>query len=101
LAVLEKEFGKENTLEFAKKPTEYRGQGCKVCNNEGYKGRIGIFEILQVSEGVKELIFAKESINKIELHAKSEGFKPMMVDGLAKVQAGLTTLEEVLAAVRE
>ena len=54
-----------------------------------------------VSEKIKELIYTKAPINEIEKQANLEGFKPMLEDGLDKIQGGLTTLEEVLHAVRE
>jgi type IV pilus assembly protein PilB len=64
-------------------------------------GRVGIFEVLLVSDKIKELIFSKASINEIGKQAKLEGFRTMLEDGLDKVQGGITTLEEVLHAVRE
>lgn len=101
IAVLEKEFGAKLPENFLKNPKQYKSKGCKVCNDEGFKGRIGIFEILKISEEIKELIFTKETANKVEEQAKTEGFKRMLEDGLSKVQAGLTTLDEVVGAVRE
>ena len=98
---LKKEFGDKVPTGFTKNPIQYKGKGCSVCNNEGFVGRIGIFEVLSLTEGIKELIFAKASINQIEKQAKIEGFKTMLEDGLDKVGAGLTTLEEVLRAVGE
>lgn len=101
IKLLKTEFGKEVPLDFLKQGKQHRGKGCKVCNNVGFKGRIGIFEVLKISEKIKELIYTKSAINQIEIEAKKEGFNRMFIDGVAKVQAGLTTLEEVLGAVRE
>jgi len=98
---LSKEFGEKLPTYFINNPKQYRGKGCSVCNNEGYLGRIAIFEALSVSDKIKELIFAKASMGQIEKQAKLEGFTSMLEDGLSKVQAGITTLEEVLHAVRE
>jgi len=98
---LKEAFGSELTASFVEKPKEYKGRGCRACNNEGFIGRIGLFEVLPISEKIKDLIFAKASTHEIEKQAKLEGFRTMLEDGLDKVQAGLTTLEEVLRAVRE
>lgn len=98
---LKEEFGSKIPSNFIESPKQYRGRGCVVCNNEGRVGRIGIFEVLSVSDKIKELIYTKAPINEIEEQANLEGFKPMLEDGLDKIQGGLTTLEEVLHAVRE
>lgn len=101
LKSLNEDFGDKIPATFLKKPVEYKGSGCSVCNNEGFKGRVGIFEVLKVNEEIKDLIFTKTPISEIEKVAKKEGFKNMLEDGLEKVQAGVTTLEEILQAVRE
>ena len=98
---IEKEFGVSVPKSFTAKPKQYKGKGCSSCNNEGFKGRIGIFEVLRISEKIRDLIFTKAPIGEIEKQAKVEGFRSMLEDGLDKVQAGLTTLEEILRAVRE
>ncbi len=98
---MKEEFGEKVPEGFINNPKQYRGRGCVVCNNEGRIGRIGIFEVLPVGEKIKELIFAKAPISQIAKQAKLEGFKTMLEDGLDKVQGGLTTLDEVLHAVRE
>lgn len=73
-----------------------RGKGCKRCFQTGYKGRVGITEILIFSPQIKELVLARAGEFKIKEAARAEGMKTMREDGLAKVVAGLTTLEEVL-----
>lgn len=98
---IEKEFNIISSKSFGENPKEYQGRGCIACSNEGFKGRIGIFEVLKISEDIKDLIFAKAPIHKIESLAKKEGFRTMFEDGLDKVQAGQTTLKEILGAVRE
>ena len=95
LKLLKTEFGTETPENFLKEAKQHRGKGCKVCNNEGFHGRIGIFEVLDISEKIKELIYTKAPVNEIEAEAKREGFSRMFIDGLAKVQAGQTTIEEV------
>ena len=97
-----KDFGKELVADFLTGKVEARrGKGCTECSNTGYKGRIGIFEVLKISDSLRKLIFEKESIQKLLALAKSEGFKLMAEDGLEKVAAGQTTIEEVVQAVSE
>ena len=74
----------------------YTGRGCEICNNTGYKGRIGIFEILIVDEEIKQLIAAKASNSVIRSHAQKNGMKLLREDALIKVFSGLTSLDEVL-----
>ncbi len=80
----------------AKKIQLFRGKGCKRCFHTGYKGRVGITEILIFSSRIKELILERAGESKIKDAARREGMKTMRQDGLAKAVAGLTTLEEVL-----
>ena len=77
--------------------TFYRGAGCHKCNNEGYKGRMGIYEILVVDKTMAELINKKATVGEIKKAAVANGFINILVDGLVKAKKGLTTIEEVLA----
>ncbi len=79
----------------------YKGFGCNNCNQSGYKGRIGIYEIITVNEKIRESILSKHSSDQIKIIAKSEGLKTMLEDGLVKVQEGLTTFEELLRVIHE
>ncbi len=79
----------------------YKGQGCNQCNHKGYTGRIGIFEVLSVSEKVRTLITQKSTSDEIQRQAQEEGMIGMLQDGLDKVSSGLTTIEEVIRVVRE
>lgn len=74
----------------------YRGRGCSSCNNSGYSGRIGIFEILRVSEKIAQLIMEHRSAGEIEKQAVAEGMITMFQDGFMKALEGITTIEEVL-----
>ena len=74
----------------------FRGKGCKRCFQTGYKGRVGITEVLIFSQQIKELVLARAGEPKIKAAGRAEGMKTMREDGLAKAVAGLTTLEEVL-----
>lgn len=73
-----------------------RGRGCPNCNNTGYRGRLAIQEVLKVDDGLKRLITQKASMSDIRGYAKINGMTFMLSDGLQKVAAGLTTVEEVL-----
>ena len=74
----------------------YRGKGCSSCNNTGYSGRVGIFEVLKVSEKIAQLIMEHRSAGEIEKRAIEEGMVTMAQDGFIKVLEGKTTLEEVM-----
>ena len=78
------------------KDTFYKGTGCDRCNNSGYKGRIGVFEILTISNAIKDLIERRATTQEIIDQAKKEGFKTLFEDALDKVQAGLISLEEAI-----
>lgn len=82
-------------------PTLYFGKGCKECTNTGYIGRIGIFEVLVVSEKISRLILAHETSQKIEEESVLEGMITMKQDGFMKVLEGITTIEEVLRVAEE
>jgi len=72
------------------------GTGCKVCNHSGYKGRIGLFEIMEIDEDVRALILQRADSSVIEAKAMENGMTRMIEDGLRKVVSGMTTVEEVL-----
>lgn len=74
----------------------YRPKGCEHCLNTGYKGRVGICEILTVSPSVKELVLRKARESEIKEQARKEGMRTLREDGLKKVLEGITSLEEVL-----
>lgn len=80
-------------------PTLYKGAGCKECNNTGYKGRLGIHEILYVDEDLEALIAADKSIPELKAQARKNGFKNMLDDGVLKVYEGLTTLDSLTKSV--
>jgi type II secretory ATPase GspE/PulE/Tfp pilus assembly ATPase PilB-like protein len=76
-------------------------EGCDECSHTGYKGRIGIYEVLGVSVPVQKMITANATSNQIQDQAISEGMTTMQTDGLVKVLRGNTTLEEILRVTRE
>ncbi len=73
----------------------YKGTGCQDCGNSGYKGRIGIFEILNINSQIRELIASDASEEAITKAALSSGLNYIIHDGIKKVKEGLTTLEEL------
>lgn len=75
------------------------GKGCPVCHNSGFTGRIGLFEVLTISESIKKLIMAKADSNTIREKAVEEGMNLMLYDGLRKVAKGLTTIDEVYRVI--
>jgi type IV pilus assembly protein PilB len=81
--------------------TFYRGKGCKQCNDDGYKGRLGIYEIFEVTPEVSDLILNRASARDLTKAALGQGMLTMLEDGFMKAVKGITTLEEVLLAAKE
>lgn len=82
--------------------TLYGGKGCSACGGTGYRGRLGIYEVLEVDEKMKELIVNPEfNLEAVRAQARASGMKTMFEDGLQKVEVAQTTLEEVLRVIRE
>ncbi len=82
--------------------TFYRGKGCDACNHTGYLGRVGIFEVLSVTEEVRKLIISPTfDLDILRKKAREGGMITMFEDGLRKVELGLTTIEEVIRVMRE
>lgn len=79
--------------------TLYKGQGCPKCNNTGYNGRIGIFEVMLISPIIGQMIMQERSAGEINKQAISEGMITMMQDGFMKALEGVTTIEEVLRVI--
>lgn len=75
----------------------FHGRGCKECN-DGFKGRLGLFEVLGIDEDIRLLIIGGASSSEIQKKAKEKGLKTLQEDGIEKIRAGLTTPEEVLKA---
>ncbi len=74
----------------------YQGKGCKHCNNSGYRGRLGLYEVLIPDEELKHLMTSNSSIRDITQMAKSKGMRTLLDDARDKVAQGVTTLEEIL-----
>lgn len=87
--------------EAKKKKTFYKGEGCSACNNSGYKGRIGIFEVLGVTEPIRQLTLKRATSAELAIQAKKDGLISMKQDGILKALDGLTTIEEVWRVTKD
>ncbi len=79
----------------------YKGKGCSECGGSGYLGRVGVFEVLSVSQKISQLVLEHPDSNSLEKAAISEGMITMKQDGYLKVLQGVTTIEEVLRVAQE
>ncbi len=82
--------------EEAKNIQTFKGEGCKTCNGTGYKGRIGLYEVMDISEEIQDLILVGASAREIKRKAVEEGMLTLRHSGMTKIKAGVTTLDEVL-----
>jgi type IV pilus assembly protein PilB len=74
----------------------WKGRGCGVCNGTGYKGRIGLYEVMEISEGIRDLVMVGATAVEIKRKALEEGMLTLRMSGLEKIRAGTTSIEEVL-----
>ncbi|MDP8260240.1 MAG: ATPase, T2SS/T4P/T4SS family [Candidatus Gygaella obscura] len=79
----------------------YEPEGCSECNNTGYKGRTGIFELMLMDEQIKDLILNKAAVNQLKAKAQSLGMQTLYEDGFLKVKNGITSLSEVMRVTQE
>lgn len=80
----------------------FKGKGCKRCGESGYKGRLGIYEIMEITDEIKNLIISKASASQIRKFVQEKKLmSSMLEDGLVKAKAGVTTIEEVLRVMKE
>jgi type IV pilus assembly protein PilB len=85
----------------AKNFNVYKGKGCAICSGTGYKGRVGLYEVMVMKEEVKELVLSRSSASEIKKEAIRLGMKTLRQSGIHKVEEGLTTIEEVLRATMD
>ncbi len=93
--LLKKHLGNKKVI------TVYSGKGCPICHESGYKGRVGIYEVLLIDDEMKAAIVARHDASKIGELAKSKGMTTMIEDGIRKIGEGATTVEEVLRVTKE
>src|SRR2546423_6605234 len=84
------------TQEEARQMKTYKGKGCPTCNNTGYKGRIGLYEVMEVTDDIRELILIGASALELRKKAIDDGMITLRQSGLYKIRAGVTTIEEVV-----
>jgi len=84
------------TPEEAEKIVPKKGKGCDTCNNTGYKGRVGLYEVMEITEELRELILVGASGLELKRKAVEEGMITLRRSGLHKVMDGVTTIEEVV-----
>ena len=91
-ALAEIGFSEEET----KTVKTYKGQGCHTCNNTGYKGRVGLYEVMEITDEIRELILIGASALELRRKAIDDGMITLRESGLHKIRAGITTVEEVV-----
>ena len=74
----------------------YKGKGCGMCNGTGYKGRVGLYEVMEVTEGIRDLVMVGATAVEIKRKALEEGMLTLRMSGVEKIRNGVTTVEEVL-----
>jgi len=85
------------TDEQLNQATFFRPVGCEHCHNLGYRGRLGIFEVMVMNAELREMAFKHQPLSEIRRAARALGMRALLEDGLIKVMRGITTLDEVLA----
>ena len=73
-----------------------KGMGCELCNGTGYRGRAGIYEVMEIGSRVRDGILRKAPASELRAIAIIEGMTPLVIDGFKKALAGVTTLEEIM-----
>jgi type IV pilus assembly protein PilB len=84
------------TPEEASQTRLKKGRGCASCNNTGYRGRVGLYEVMEISEEIRELVLSGASAMELRRKAMEEGMFSLRRSGLMKIKDGLTTVEEVV-----
>ncbi|PYS46538.1 MAG: type IV-A pilus assembly ATPase PilB [Acidobacteria bacterium] len=84
------------TPDEAKQMKTYKGRGCQTCNNTGYKGRVGLYEVMEVTDEIRELILIGASALELRKKAIEDGMITLRESGLQKIRNGITTIEEVV-----
>jgi type II secretory ATPase GspE/PulE/Tfp pilus assembly ATPase PilB-like protein len=83
------------------KVPSFRGAGCERCFNTGYRGRVGIFELMELNEELRAIIMRNEDASKITAAARRHGMRNLREDGWLKIRQGVTTPDEVLRVTQE
>jgi len=91
----------KKNIKIANSLTLWQAQGCKKCNNEGFSGRIALFEVLEMTDNLADIILKVPTTEKLQEEAKQQGMITLKQDGILKALAGVTPLEEVLRVAEE
>ena len=86
---------------FGEEIDTYQGRGCEECEGSGYKGRAGIFELMELNDELRHLIMASADASRLTEAARRNGMKNLREDGWMKVRQGVTTAEEVTRVTQE
>ncbi len=89
------------TPEMAKKATFMKGRGCSNCSKSGYRGRLGIFEMMLMTSKIRQLAFEGAPTQTLRRAAIAQGMNTLYQDGILKVMRGITTLEEVVSVAKK
>ena len=100
ISILQEQYDKKGIDKKINGNAFYKPVGCEYCSN-GYNGRVGIYEILEVTDTIKELIIKKDNASNIQKKAQEEGMTLMVEDGIQKAQQGITSIDEVLRVIKE
>ena len=76
--------------------TFYYGKGCEICNNTGYRGRLGIYELMGFDDELRDLIIKHASTQVLRAESRKRGMRPLRASGLMAIYDGITTIEEVV-----
>jgi len=101
LKTLEEEKAIVSSKEGLESVLFYRGKGCKKCNDTGYKGRIGIYETLEITKEVANIILKKGTATEIKAQAEKQKMLTIVEDGFIKAKNGITTIEEIMRVTKE
>ncbi len=104
LVVLKKNPMAKKFVEKAKQWEDielYKATGCEQCNNEGYRGRVGVYEVLEMDTDIRKLVTQSATSEELETKARANGMETMVEDGFIKIVQGMTTVEEVMRATKE
>ncbi len=97
-----KQLGEERLISFSMPEMLYRGKGCRNCNFTGYRGRLAIFEMLDIDSDIRDYIVRKDfTLEGLKKIMAQKGMKTMFEDGLDKAKLGQTTVQEVMRVIRE
>ena len=100
-------YSDQELLDFGLVPADWRGfefvegTGCMECSGTGYRGRSGLYELMAMSEGLRERVVQRAPLAEIRALAQAQGMEPLRASGWAKACAGTTTLEEILRVTRD